>query len=63
MSVHKPLFVDNATEHTTGSILPCSPILSSIKAGWQELFLAYHFQPFSLLFKRLDRLFSSQICN
>ncbi len=39
------LFIDRATENTTASILPCPPILSSVKAGWNHLFLEYHFQP------------------
>jgi AraC family transcriptional regulator len=39
------LFIDRATENTTASILPCPPILSSVKAGWNNLFLEYHFQP------------------
>jgi AraC family transcriptional regulator len=39
------LFIDRATANTTASILPCSPILSSVKAGWENLFLEYHYQP------------------
>ncbi|AFZ37132.1 transcriptional regulator, AraC family [Stanieria cyanosphaera PCC 7437] len=45
MCATKPLFVDRATENTTTSILPRSPVLSSIKADWDNLFLEYHSQP------------------
>jgi AraC family transcriptional regulator len=39
------IFIDRATENSTASILPRPPILSSVKAGWDHLFLEYHFQP------------------
>lgn len=41
----KPLLIDRATENTTESILPRPPLLSSIKAGWDDVFLEYHAQP------------------
>lgn len=39
------IFIDRATANTTASILPCPPILSSVKSGWENLFLEYHYQP------------------
>jgi AraC family transcriptional regulator len=44
-SEHQSKFIDRATENSTASILPRPPILSSVKAGWENLFLEYHFQP------------------
>jgi hypothetical protein len=34
MAVTKPLFIDRATAETTSSILPRSPLRSSINEGW-----------------------------
>jgi AraC family transcriptional regulator len=41
----KPIYLDRAEINTTSSFLPCAPLLSSIKAGWEHLFLEYHYQP------------------
>jgi AraC family transcriptional regulator len=41
----KPLFLKRPTVNTTTSFLPCPPLLSSIQAGWDRLFLEYHYQP------------------
>jgi AraC family transcriptional regulator len=45
MPIKKPIYIDRATADTTASILPCSPLLSSVNAGWDNLFLEYHYQP------------------
>lgn len=46
MVAKKPIFINRATENTTELILPRPPLLSSIKAGWEDdLFLEYHWQP------------------
>jgi AraC family transcriptional regulator len=41
----KLLFIDRATEETTELILPRPPLFSSVKAGWDNVFLEYHCQP------------------
>jgi AraC family transcriptional regulator len=45
MPIKQPTYIDRATADTTASILPRSPLLSSINAGWDNLFLEYHYQP------------------
>jgi hypothetical protein len=45
MSTKKPIVIDCATEKMTESVLPLPPILSSVMAGWDNLFLEYHRQP------------------
>ena len=39
------IYIDRATKNTTGSFLPRQPLLSSFDAGWDNLFLEYHYQP------------------
>jgi AraC family transcriptional regulator len=39
------MLVEFGKENTTELILPRPPLLSSLKAGWHNVFLEYHFQP------------------
>lgn len=41
----KPLLVEFGKEDTTERLLPRPPILSSLKAGWKNAYLEYHYQP------------------
>ncbi len=41
----KSLSTKYLKENITSSFLPQPPILSSVKAGWDNLFLEYHYQP------------------
>jgi AraC family transcriptional regulator len=45
MLAKKPLLVEFGKEDTTKQILPRPPILSSLKAGWNNTYLEYHRQP------------------
>jgi AraC family transcriptional regulator len=45
MTTRKPVYIDRATEKTTATFLPCPPLLSSTKFGWDNVFLEYHYQP------------------
>jgi AraC family transcriptional regulator len=42
---NQSIYVDSAEVNTTASFLPCAPLLSSVRAGWEHLFLEYHYQP------------------
>jgi AraC family transcriptional regulator len=45
MLAKEPLVVEFGKEDTTELILPRPPIFSSLKAGWNNVFLEYHYQP------------------
>ena len=45
MSEKKPIVVDFKREETLLQILPCAPLLSSNKAGWNGIYVEYYRHP------------------